>query len=62
MRLFKQGDRVTHEGKVCIILGPEDFEGYEYNYIDDSWELVRRLEDNQRYWISAKALNKAKDN
>lgn len=50
---------MTHDGKACIILGPEDFEGYEYNYINDNWELVRRLEDNRRYWISAKALKKA---
>jgi len=39
---FKRGDKVVDwRGLKGIVLGPEDFDGYEYNRPSDKWELVK---------------------
>lgn len=50
--MFKRGDKVIHPqaGSKGIILGREDFDGYDYNQPSPEWELVQ-WEDGLRSWI-----------
>lgn len=40
--VFKRGDKVVNkDGAIGTVLGPEDYDGYEYNRPSKKWELVR---------------------
>lgn len=68
MSKYSRGDKVTfklddeHAERPGTILGPEDFDGYEYNNPSNitgsgTWELVQ-LKDYITEWIPTKNLQK----
>ena len=52
---FKRGDKVQDNTLSGVVLGPEDFEGYERNKPNDGWELVL-WEDGNRLWAASRWL------
>lgn len=50
--MFRRGEIVTDRdnGLTLMILGPQDFDGYNRNRPNDSWELVS-YPDGEHLWI-----------
>lgn len=46
---MKRGDKYLHGDYLVTILGPEDFDGYEYNRPSPQWELIR-YPSGQQAW------------
>lgn len=57
---FKRGEKYSWNKQVVVILGPEDFDGYEYNRPSKEWELILK-EDGKRGWVGNIHLKKIED-
>jgi hypothetical protein len=57
---FKRGDKIVDWGGLKgVILGKEDFEGYEYNRPSSKWELVQwDIPDYKPVWSGSIWFNK----
>lgn len=53
--MYKRGDFYYHGKHRVKILGPEDFDGYEYNYPGDKWELVE-FSAGKKKWVVRRDL------
>jgi hypothetical protein len=44
----------TWNNQAVKILGPEDFDDYEYNYPGPGWQLIEKVKNGERSWVAEK--------